>query len=218
MRTPQLALPQWRGGLIVGGEKKGANMRIWPVIPLLALAACGSESKIEMENASVAEVAEEMREAKTASFVNPGRWEQRATLLAIEAPGMPPEAREMMGKAVGQAQVHDACLTPEQAKNPREDFFFAAEKNCRYEHFNWGDDKIDLKLNCDHPNAKQTMALVGDYQPNSYTMNMTATSAGAEPGVQMTMKMRVDAKRVGECTAEQAQAARKAAETSGGGQ
>ncbi len=186
--------------------------------PLAVLvAACGSGDSVKMENASVAEVAEELRVAKTARFVNPGRWEQKATLISIEAPGMPPEARQMMGQAFGQAQVHEVCLTPEQANRPREDFFAGADKNCRYEHFNWGDGKIDVKLNCQHENASQTMELAGEYERNSYAMTMTATSSGSGPAEQMVMKMKVDARRVGECTAEQAKAA-ESAESAGAGQ
>jgi hypothetical protein len=163
------------------------------------LAACGSGDEVELKNASVGEVAEAVRGKSDDRFINPGRWEQKASLVSIEAPGMPPEAREMMNKAMGEVQVHDVCLTPEQAKSPREDFFTGADKNCRYEHFNWGDGKIDLKLNCEHPNAKQTMVLVGEYQPNSYTMTMTATNEGGGPAEQMVMKMKVDARRVGAC-------------------
>ena len=43
------------------------------------------------------------------------------------------------------------------------------------------------------------MVLVGDYQPDSYTMVMTATNVGGAPGRQMVMKMKVDAKRTGNC-------------------
>ena len=181
-------------------------MRIWTAVPLLALAACGSGDTIEMENASVAEVARQASKLDDGRFINPGKWEQKATILEIDAPGMPPEAKEMMAKAMGQAQVHDVCLSEKEAKSPREDFFTGADKNCRYEHFKWGDGKIDLKLNCEHPNVRQTMVLTGDYQPNSYTMTMTATNEGSGPQEQMVMKMRVDAKRVGDCTAEQARA------------
>ena len=181
-------------------------MRTKAAIAAMALAslvaACDS-GEVEMKNASVGEVAQEMRKRSDDRFINPGRWEQKATLLSIEAPGMPPQAKEMMGRAMGESQVHDVCLTAEEAKSPREDFFTGADKNCRYEHFKWGGGKIDLKLNCDHPNAKQTMALVGDYEPDSYTMTMTAANEGMAPEQQMVMKMRVDAKRVGECTAEQ---------------
>lgn len=176
-------------------------------LPLMLLAACGNEPDIEMENASVSEVAKEVRKAGTDTFVNPGKWQQTASLLEIEAPGMPPEARQMMQKAMDRVQVHEVCLTPDQAKSPKEDFFAGADKNCRYEHFNWGDGKIDLKLNCKHPQATQTMAMIGSYSPDAYTMTMTMANAGGGPQGQMTLKMKVDAKRLGACDGnEQVQA------------
>ena len=101
----------------------------------------------------------------------------------------------------------NVCLTAEQAKSPKEDFFAGADKNCRYEHFNWGNGKIDLQLNCKHPNATQTMVLVGDYEPDSYTMTMTATNEGGGPAEQMVMKMKVDAKRTGVCKGDEKVAA-----------
>lgn len=169
-------------------------------LPLLCLAACNSEPEVKMENATVGEVAKEMqKQAADDRFVDPGKWQQTVTLLKIDAPGMPPEARQMMQNAMGKVQVHDVCLTPEQAKSPREDFFTGADQNCRYEQFNWGKGKIDLKLNCKHPHATQTMAMVGTYSPEQYVMTMTATNVGGRPEEQMTMTMRVDAKRTGEC-------------------
>jgi len=170
------------------------------MLPLICLGACSNEPEVKMENASVGEVAEEMRrQGGSESFVDPGKWQQRMTLLEIEAPGMPPEARQMMQRAMDRAQVNEVCLTPEQAKSPKEDFFSGADKNCRYEHFNWGGGKIDLKLNCKHPQATQTMVMVGTYSPEAYTMTMTATNVGGGPAGEMTMKMKVDAKRIGEC-------------------
>jgi hypothetical protein len=174
--------------------------RLALALPLIALAACSDEPDVKMENASVGEVAEEMRrQGGNDSFIDPGKWQQTMTLIDIEAPGMPPEAKQMMQRAMDQAQVHEVCLTPEQAKSPKEDFFAGADKNCRYEHFNWGDGKIDLKLNCKHPNATQTMAMIGSYSPEAYTMTMTATNVGGGPTGEMTMKMKVDAKRIGDC-------------------
>ena len=168
------------------------------------LAACNSEPEVKMENASIGDVAQEMRkQGSEVAFINPGRWQQTVTMIDVDAPGMPPEAKAMMQQAMGEAQVHDVCLSPEQAKSPREDFFTGTDKNCRYEHFNWGGGKIDLKLNCKHPNATQTMVLVGDYEPNSYTMTMTATNVGGGPAEQMVMKMKVDAKRTGDCKGDE---------------
>ena len=43
------------------------------------------------------------------------------------------------------------------------------------------------------------MVLVGTYEPESYTMTMTATNDGGGPAGKMAMKMKVDAKRIGDC-------------------
>lgn len=179
--------------------------RLLLALPLLALAACGNEPEVKMENVSVGEAASEMRrQTGGAGFVKPGKWEQRVSLLEIEAPGMPEQVRSSMKQAMaGQTQVHEVCLTPEQAQNPKEDFFTGADKNCRYEHFNWGDGKIDLKLNCKHPQATQTMAMVGSYSPEAYTMTMTATNVGGGPAGEMVMKMKVDARRIGACDGQE---------------
>jgi hypothetical protein len=173
------------------------------IAALACLSACGKSDSVEMENASVSEVAREMKEANTAAFVNPGQWEQTATLLEINAPGIPAQYAEAMKQQMGQSQVHRTCLTPEQTKNPREDFFTGADKNCRYEHFKWGGGKIDMKLLCTHEQAKQTMEMAGTYEPNTYQMAMSVASKGGNPMESMTMKMKVDAKRVGECDASQ---------------
>jgi hypothetical protein len=174
------------------------------LMPLALLAACDSGSDIKMENGSAAEVAGEMRKQNSAGFVNPGKWQQVVTLIDIEAPGMPAEAKTALRQAMGQTQTHEVCLTEAQAKSPREDFFTGADQNCRYETFEWGGGKIDLKLNCSHASARQTMVLTGDYQPNSYAMAMTATTKGSKPIEQMVMKMKVDARRVGACDAKDA--------------
>ena len=175
---------------------------LW-VATLAFLAACGSGDSVDMENASVSEVAREMDRAKTAEFVNPGQWEQTATLLEIDAPDIPAQYADAMKQQMGQSQVHRTCLTPEQTKNPKEDFFTGADKNCRYEHFKWGGGKIDMKLLCTHENATQTMEMAGTYEPDTSQMAMSVTSKGSSPMESMTMKMKVDAKRVGECNASQ---------------
>lgn len=173
-------------------------------LPLVLVAACGSEPSVDMENVTAGEVAEEMRRqgGEEEAFVNPGKWRQTVTLLKIDAPGMPPEAKQMMQKAMDQAKVNNVCLTKEQARSPREDFFAGADQNCRYEHFKWGDGKIDLKLNCKHSNAIQTMTMTGTYEPDSYTMTMDMANQGGGDSV-MTMTMKVDAERVGPCDGDE---------------
>ena len=178
------------------------NKLLLAALPLMLtlIAGCNSEPEVKLENASVGEVAGVLRgKHAEEKFINPGQWQQTVRLLEIEAPGIPAEIRSSMQQAMKQVQVHDVCLSVAEARSPKEDFFAGADKNCRYAHFRWGGGKVDLKLDCRHPNASQTMLLTGDYKPDSYGMNMTATSAGAGPAEQMVLKMRVDAKRVGEC-------------------
>ena len=171
------------------------------------LAGCGSgRETVEAENASVAEVQQKIREAGgTGSFVRPGQWEQRATLVDIDMPGMPAEMKSRMRQAMGTSQTHSTCLTPEQAKNPREDFFAGVDKSCRYETFRWGDGKIDVRMKCDAEGRTQSMALAGTYTPDTYQLEMLVQGQSDEPGPtgQMTMKMRVDARRTGECTGKE---------------
>ena len=56
-----------------------------------------------------------------------------------------------------------------------------------------------MKLVCTEPQATKTMEMTGTYEPNSYQMAMAMSGHGAQPGQTMNMKMRVDAKRIGEC-------------------
>ena len=170
----------------------------------LCLSSCGSGDKVDMENASVEDVAKELQKADTnEGFVNPGQWKQTVTLVEISAPNMPPQVAEAVKKQTGTSQVHESCLTPDQARRPREDFFTGAEKNCRYEHFQWGSGKVDLKLVCKEDQANRIMELTGNYKPDSYQMVMNANTEGGPPEGAMTMKMQVDAERVGECTGKE---------------
>jgi hypothetical protein len=178
--------------------------RLALVLLPMALAACNSDHGVKADNAKPSEVAAKMRDAAgKGGFVRPGQWEQTLTLLKIEAPGMPPEAKQYMQRAMDKAQVHSVCLTKDQAERPREDFFTGADQNCTYEHFNWGGGKIDLKLICKHPQATTTMAMTGTYTPDNYVLNMTSANDAAGPSGDMTMTMRVDAKRIGDCQGKQ---------------
>lgn len=167
---------------------------------LALLTAC--DKGVEMKNASVADVAKAVKDkGLDEKFVDPGKWEQTVTLLSIDAPGMAGQQRAAMREAMGQKQVHTVCLTPEKAKSPRADFLTGKDENCKYEHFKWGGGKIDMVLSCQHPNAKQQMALSGAYEPQRYSMAMTMTNQGGSKDEQFAMKMKVDAKRVGDCDA-----------------
>ena len=177
------------------------NRCMLALLPMAVLGACGNEPEVSARNATVEEVAEQVRSAGGSDeFVRPGKWESRVQIEEFTMPGAPPEMAAAMKNMHASAQVTETCLTPEDAKRPKEDFFAGAGKNCRYHHFDMSAGKIDAMMNCAGDGMQQTMTMQGTYGPDAYQMRMTMKAdAGAGPQGGMTMKMRVDARRVGAC-------------------
>jgi len=168
---------------------------------LVALCGCDSGAEVDARNASVEDVAQQVADAGGSdSFVRPGKWQSQVRIEQFELPGAPPEMARAMRSMHERAQTTETCLTAEQAKRPKEDFFAGAGKNCRYDRFTMGGGKIDAVMTCSADGMAQTMAMQGTYGPERYQMEMSLTAqAEAGPSGEMRMKMRVDAKRVGEC-------------------
>ena len=177
------------------------NRTILLLATMLQLAACNNDPEVSARNASVAEVADKVADAGgSGTFIRPGKWQSKATFEEFNVPGAPPSAGAMLQTMNERAEASEHCLTPEEAKRPKEDFFADAGKNCRYERFNMGNGKIDAVMKCSDEGAAQTMTMVGTYGPNDYQMKMAMKSeGGAGPASGMSMKMRVEAKRIGEC-------------------
>ena len=170
----------------------------------LSIAACGQKPAVDEENASVEEVADKVRQvSQDEGFVRPGKWVSTVTIEDVAMPGLPAEAAEQVKKQmVAQTQSTTSCLTPEQAKKP-EPGFFARGDNCRYDHFTMGHGKIDAQMRCSQGAMAQVMQMTGTYSPDAYAMRMTSSARGG-PAAEgnMAMKMKVEAKRVGECADE----------------
>jgi hypothetical protein len=169
----------------------------------LPLAGCGSSSgpSVNEKNASVEQVSNKVSAASAAGALhfNPGKWVSTVTVDEMTIPGLPPQAAEMMKKAMAKPHMADKCLTPEEAKKPKGDFF-SGKNDCRYDHFTMGGGKIDAKMICSSGGQDQTFELNGTYSPDSYQMAMQGNVTGGPNGRAMTMRMHVDAKRVGACT------------------
>jgi len=168
-------------------------------LPLILLAACDSSPKVKADNAKPSEVAEKMRDAVgDDSFVRPGKWRSSVTIQEMTIPGMPPEFAARMKQTMAKERVVESCLTPAEAKRPRGDFF-AADKSCTYDHFEFAHGKIDATMRCSHDGVSQSMTMQGSYSPDEYQMAMASKMDGAGPQAGMVMKMHIDAKRVGDC-------------------
>jgi hypothetical protein len=173
----------------------------------LPLAAC-NKPQVNEKNASVAEVAEKVRESGAdANFVRPGLWESKVTIDQLDVPGLPADMAQRMKTMMAEKQEHgfQTCLTPSDVKRPKEDFFAGKNKECRYDHFTMGGGKIDAAMRCGGENGTSVMQMAGTYSPDSYRMqtSMKVEATGRQEGG-MSMKMRIEAQRIGECTAETA--------------
>jgi hypothetical protein len=170
---------------------------------VLPLAACNREPEVRAKNASVEEVVNKVAAAGGVdSFVRPGKWSSTVTIDELSAPGMPPQAAAQMKQMMARAHNVESCLTPEEAKKPDPNFFSGKDSGCRYDNFTMAGGKIDMTMRCSGGHAKgasSTMHMSGTYAPDEYHMAMeNLTETGTKVGA-MTMKMRIDAKRVGEC-------------------
>jgi hypothetical protein len=174
----------------------------------LPLAACNKGPQINEKNASVAEIAQKVREVSPGEgFIRPGLWESKVTVEKFEMPGMPPEMSQRMKTMMAQNQEHGSknCLTPEDVKRPKEDFFAGKNNQCRYDHFTMGGGKIDATMRCGGKHGEsQAMQMAGTYSPESYQMETSMKmEGGSTPEGSMAMTMRIEAKRVGECTGKE---------------
>jgi hypothetical protein len=171
------------------------------------LGGCNRSPKVDEKDATPAEVAQKVRETGAdQSFVQPGLWQSKVTIDQFDVPGMPPEMAQRMKSMMAERQEHnfETCLTPEDVKKPKEDFFAGKNNECRYEHFTMGGGKIDAAMHCGGKDGGSVMQMAGTYSPDSYHMQtaMEVNGAGAAEGG-MSMKMHIDSQRVGECSAKQ---------------
>jgi hypothetical protein len=179
---------------------------------LAALTACNKEPDIHATNASVGEVAEQVRDAAGSHFIEPGRWESKVTVLDIDVPGLPAQFAKGMKLAMEKQQEHGyaSCLTEADVKKPKEDFFAGKNNNCRYDHFTMSNGTIDAVMRCTGKSSEiMTMTMKGTYSPTSYEATMAMDVSGGPGGHGMKMRSHSESHRVGECTGDELNAKAK---------
>lgn len=188
-------------------------MRLVPLALLatsaLGLAACDRGPDVDLTNATPAEVAKAMKESgATRSMVRPGKWSSTVAILEMNSPGMPPEIQQQMKQRLGQPRTVEACLTADQVDNP-ERMLGNVPANCKYDRYTMGNGKMDGTMRCETNGMVQEMSVAGIYSDDKYSLtidNKTSVPANAvagQPAGNMSMKMKVDSRRLGECDAKQ---------------
>jgi len=172
------------------------------IISATALAACNKGPEVDLHNATANQVSGAVQQSgmmTSSSMVEPGLWQSKVTVQEMNIPGMPPQYAEKMKQSMAEHRNQSSkhCITEADVKKPKEDFF-GADKTCRYAHFTMGGGRIDIQMVCKEENMTQTTNMSGNYTPTTYSLDMNSSGSGPQSG--MTMKMHVDAQRVGECT------------------
>lgn len=183
------------------------NRIVFCVAGAMALAACNKGPQVNLKNASGQQVAQAVSQSGVIPgdyMIQPGEWASKATLQEMTFPGMPPQFQEQMKKAMAERQGNSSkhCVTPEQAKKPKEDFFAGQDKSCRFAHFTMGGGRMDIQMVCKEEGGTRASNMSGTYTPTNYSMDVSSTVSGG-PQSGAVMKMHVDAQRVGDCTAKE---------------
>ncbi len=182
-------------------------MRYLLILAPMALAACNSGPSVEATNATAKEVAAKVTAAGAAPRMSPGRWEGTATITDMQMPGMPAEMGENMKAQMTKAHAFTNCLTPEEAAKPAADFFAGGNNSCVYDHFSMANGQLDAAMTCkgQGPGGAMNATMKGNFSSDSFQMAMTSKSAGTpgQPMTNITMSMKMEAKRVGECTGKE---------------
>lgn len=171
----------------------------------LPLAACSKEPSVSATNATAQEVREKVAAATGSNdgvMVRTGRWEGAVTIHDIDMPGMPAQVKDQMKAQMGGARAFVNCVTDEDVKQQKA--FFTGDdndRNCKYDRFSLAGGKIDATMACNRGDGgKMAMTMTGSYSAERYHLDMATKAEAAGPMGAMTMKMSVEAKRVGACT------------------
>jgi len=176
------------------------------VASVLCLSACNKAPTVELHNATTQQVAQAVTKAgvmNSDTMVEPGLWQSKAVIQEMDMPGIPQQYLAQMKQSIAEHrnETSSHCIKPEDVKKPKEDFF-GADKACKYDHFTMGGGKIDVAMVCHQEETTQTMNISGSYTPTSYSIDTSMVGTGGHENG-MTMKMHVDAERVGECTGKE---------------
>jgi len=159
------------------------------LVAALFLAGCSKKAE-EAETNNVA--------APAPAPIEPGLYRQATTLLELKDPSMSAAETAAAAKQIGATQTADRCVTAEMISNPKKLLLSGEEQGCKIDKSLWDGGKIDLALTCpeDEDTGSGAMTLTGSYDKDRYAIEMVLNG---DPGE--VMRMKVDAKRLGDCPA-----------------
>ena len=160
------------------------------VVAALALAACSKqEADPAANNAAEAPPA-------PAAQIEPGLYRQATTVLELTDLTLSQTEADAAAKSIGTTQSEDRCVTPDMVSDPKALIESDIAEGCQMQRSVWDQGKIDIALTCPEGAASTggKLALTGDYAADSYAITMNMQGNDGE-----VMRMKVEAKRLGDC-------------------
>jgi len=160
------------------------------LVTVLALAACNKDKAADDNAIEVKEAAPDQ--------IQPGLYSQATTLVDLKDSSLEYEQAAAAANAIGTTQTAERCVTPEMVDNPEKLFREDTDPNCKIERSSWSGGKIDFAMTCPESDDQLggSVTLTGKYDRQEYHFELAVTGTGED-----RMKMRVDAKRLGDCKA-----------------
>ncbi len=157
------------------------------VMLCVALSACGKQAEAPTN---------EQKPAPAPAAIEPGMYRQATTLIEFKDPSLSAEGLAAAAKAIGTTQTADRCVTPEMVNNPKALVLSTTEQGCKIDKSLWENGKIDLAMTCPEDDSTRTGSLVvtGTFDRDRYSIE---AALNGDPG--NITRMKVDAKRLGDC-------------------
>ena len=172
----------------------------------LGALSCGLQqgAEVELKNASGNEVAAAVKQSGVMSsdtMMQPGEWESKVTVLEMNMPGIPAQYAARMKQSIAEHRNEaEQALHQARGREEAEGGFLRRGQVLPLRPFH--DGRREDRRGDGLPPAKrprENMNVSGSYTPTSYSIDTAMTGSGGEQNG-MSMKMHVDAQRVGECT------------------
>jgi hypothetical protein len=125
-----------------------------------------------------------------------GQWEMTTQVTNVSMPNLPAGVTPPMPPP----NTVSYCLTEEQAANPDANFVTGSGRTggCTSQDYAMRGGRISGSVQCQHQGATMRATMTGQYQRESFDMNMDMqTEMG---GQRVAMQTRTTARRTGECS------------------
>lgn len=178
---------------------------------LLPLAACGGPSTeesarrsgdIQLENASMEEVAKQTLAAGEKTRSDPGQWENSYQLLALDITGVPENVAGPMKAELGKPpKVVSLCKKAEDSQAIDITKLSPMQRGCTFPKYVMAGGKIDAKMECQGPYGAVRMTIAGTQSKTAYDVTIEQTQQMPGQPKESRMKIRLTGKRTGDCKA-----------------